>query len=431
MHTQIYLSEIDYDLPQEKIAFSPIENRDQSKLLVYKHKDIIDTTFSHLSDFLDDDYALVFNDSKVIHARLLLYNRYGTKIEVFLLEPVYPKRDIASAFFQTGVVAWKCLVGNAKKFRDAIEFDVMMKKTESRNQKPTLASLQSYYLTGTQPTVKDEKIIRIIAEKGDRVGDAFLITFMWEDETVTFVQWLESYGKIPLPPYIKREANLADEVRYQTIYANKKGSVAAPTAGLHFSKNVLQSLRNKNIALKNITLHVGAGTFKPITTDSVLEHIMHQEQMVVSKDTVGFLLKNKNRKIVAVGTTVARTLESLFIMGAKLYLNLTHPFQVEQFEIYENPSFQNVSPECALTTLNDYLSDNNLSEINAATSLMILPHYRHKISKGLITNFHQPKSTLLLLVSSYLSEEWRKVYEHALSHGYRFLSYGDSNLYLE
>jgi len=398
--------DIDYTLPNKKIAFFPLENRDQSKLLVYKNKIITDAIFLDLSNFLDKNCALIFNDSKVIHARLLLQNQYGAKIEVFLLEPVYPTRDIVSAFSQTGIVAWKCFIGNAKKFRDAISFDVKVNEE------------------------LDDGVIRVTIEKGDRVGDAFLVTFMWENETITFAEWLEAYGKIPLPPYIKREANEWDEKRYQTIYAQHQGSVAAPTAGLHFSESVLQSLRNKNIAYKSITLHVGAGTFKPITTDSVLEHEMHQEQMVISRDTVKFLVKNKDKRIIAVGTTVARTLESLFIMGAKLHLNISNPFQVNQFEIYENLLLQEVSPINALTALTNYFEENNLFELTAATSLMILPHYRHKIAKGLITNFHQPKSTLLLLISSYLGEKWRMIYEHALSHDYRFLSYGDSNLYL-
>jgi len=206
--------------------------------------------------------------------------------------------------------------------------------------------------------------------------------------------------------------------------------VAAPTAGLHFSEKVLQSLKNKNITFKNITLHVGAGTFKPITAESVLEHEMHQEQMIIYRETVEFLLQNIHKKIVAVGTTVARSLESLFIMGAKLLLKIEHPFEIKQFEIYEDTRLQSVTASEALTALLHYFSENNLKTITAATSLIILPHYSHKIAKGLITNFHQPKSTLLLLISSYLGEAWRKVYEHALSNNYRFLSYGDSNLYL-
>jgi S-adenosylmethionine:tRNA ribosyltransferase-isomerase len=404
--SQITLSDLDYHLPKEKIAFFPLADRDQSQLLVYKNKTITDSHFNHLADFLDANCALIFNDSKVIHARLLLQNQYGAKIEVFLLEPVYPTWEIASAFSQTGVVAWKCYIGNAKKFRDAIGFDVRTRRCE------------------------DEKIIRITAEKGDRVGDAFLVTFMWDDETVTFAEWLDAYGKMPLPPYIKREANAADEVRYQTIYAQVHGSVAAPTAGLHFSESVLQSLINKNITCKNITLHVGAGTFKPINTDSVLAHEMHQEKIVISKDTVDFLLNNMHKKMVAVGTTVARTLESLFVIGTKLHLHIAEPAKVEQFEIYHNSALQAVSVVEALKALSNYFDKKQLLEMNATTSLMILPHYQHKIAKGLITNFHQPKSTLLALISSYLGEEWRTIYEHALSHAYRFLSYGDANLYL-
>jgi S-adenosylmethionine:tRNA ribosyltransferase-isomerase len=411
MKTDIALSEIDYYLPNEKIAFFPLAERDQSKLLVFKNDKIIDAHFADLPNFLDEKYALIFNDSKVIHARLALQNQYGAKIEAFLLEPVYPTRDIAIAFSQTGVVAWKCLIGNAKKFRDAICFDVRMKRC------------------GDEMMRECEKV-RITAEKGDKVGNAFLVTFMWEDETVTFAEWVEAYGKMPLPPYIKREANKTDEVRYQTIFAQQQGSVAAPTAGLHFSESVLQSLKNKNIAFKNITLHVGAGTFKPVTTDSILDHEMHQEQMIISQEIVDFLITNIDKKIIAVGTTVARTLESLFIMGAKLHLNISNPFCIAQFEIYENIRLQEVSVANALRALSNYFEKNNLNEITAATSLMILPHCPHKIAKGLITNFHQPKSTLLLLISSYLGEKWRKVYDHALTRDYRFLSYGDSNLYL-
>jgi len=401
----IPISTIDYPLPNEKIAFFPLESRDQSKLLVYKNKTITDAKFAEVADFLDENYALIFNDSKVIHARLLLQNQHGANIEVFLLEPVYPTRDIASAFSQTGMVAWKCLIGNAKKFRDTIDFEVRCADD-------------------------DEVTVKITADKGDKVGDAFLVTFMWEEESVSFAEWLEAYGKMPLPPYIKRAATNEDAARYQTIYAQQKGSVAAPTAGLHFSEQVLQSLANKNITCKNITLHVGAGTFKPITADSVLDHEMHQEQIVIHKDTVDFLLQNKHRKIVAVGTTVARTLESLFVMGAKLHLNIPQPHKIEQFEIYDNQALQEVPVGEALTALAHYFEENNLLEINATTCLMILPHYQHKIAKGLITNFHQPKSTLLLLISSYLGEEWRRVYTHALLNEYRFLSYGDSNLYL-
>ncbi|MDR0206412.1 MAG: S-adenosylmethionine:tRNA ribosyltransferase-isomerase [Bacteroidales bacterium] len=423
----IQLSDIDYLLPNDKIALFPSNNRDQSKLLVYKNNTITDAVFLQLSDFLDDNCALVFNDSKVFHARLLLQSNYGANIEVFLLEPVYPTRDITSAFSLTGVVAWKCLIGNAKKFRDPIEFVVEINDIEESRKEGRRN--ETMFL---EPIFQKDTLnsVLITAEKGDRVGDAFLVTFMWDEEAVSFAQWLESYGKMPLPPYIKRAANDADAVRYQTIYAQHKGSVAAPTAGLHFSEKVLQSLKDKNITFKNITLHVGAGTFKPITTESMLEHEMHEEQMIINRETVEFLLQNISKKIVAVGTTVARSLESLFIIGSKLYLKKENPFVVGQFEIYKDARLQSVTVSEALTALLLYFSESNLTAITATTSLMILPHYSQKIATGLITNFHQPKSTLLLLISSYLGEEWQKVYQHALSHNYRFLSYGDANLYL-
>jgi len=412
MDTNLRLSDIDYYLPDEKIAFFPLDDRDQSKLLVYKDNIIIDSKFTHLSDYLDNNCALIFNDSKVIHARLLLSNKEGAKIELFLIEPVSPTQDFASSFLQTGMVVWKCLIRNAKKFKDTIVFNVEIKGCDG------------------QVESKSGSSVRITAKKGDKVGDMFLVTFMWDNEAIVFMEWLDAFGKIPLPPYIKRDTHTIDEVRYQTIYAQQDGSVAAPTAGLHFSEFVLQSLKDKKIAFANITLHVSAGTFKPITTDLVLEHKMHQEQIIISKDIIKFLLENKHKKIVAVGTTVARTLESIFIMGAKLFLNFSQPTKVEQFEIYENRLLEEVSVEDALLYLQNYLRVNNLQEIRATTSLMILPHYRHKIAKGLITNFHQPKSTLLLLISSYLGEQWRRIYLHAINHGYRFLSYGDSNLYL-
>jgi len=403
MISKVTLADIDYHLPVEKIAFFPLDKRDQSKLLVYQNNAITDANFSELPDFLDENYALIFNDSKVIHARLLIQNRFRATIEIFLLEPVYPTHNFASAFSHTGVVAWKCLIGNAKRFREPITFSVKS---------------------------RDFKEVSITVEKGDKVGDAFLVTFMWEDESVSLAEWVEAYGKMPLPPYIKREATAADEESYQTIYAQQQGSVAAPTAGLHFTEEVLQSLKNKNISYQKITLHVGAGTFKPITTDSIMEHEMHAEQIVISRETVDFLIKNIEKKIVAVGTTVARTIESLFIMGAKLHLNIATPLKVTQYEIYENPALQKVSVADALAALSYYFRTHHLSDINATTSLMILPHYQHKIAKGLVTNFHQPKSTLLLLISSYLGEEWKTVYNHALTNNYRFLSYGDSNLYL-
>jgi S-adenosylmethionine:tRNA ribosyltransferase-isomerase len=276
----------------------------------------------------------------------------------------------------------------------------------------------------------NQKPITITAVKGENSDGAFEVTFLWEEETVTLAEWIEAYGKIPLPPYIKRAAQNEDEQRYQTIFAQHNGSVAAPTAGLHFTEEVFRSLKEKKIENLWVTLHVGAGTFKPVSTETIGEHLMHKEQIVITRETIETISNCNNKKIIAVGTTVARTLESLFIIGAKLYLNLPDPFNVQQWEIYENEELRKVDATTSLKMIYNYLIDNDLHFLTASTALMITPGYEHKIAKGLITNFHQPQSTLLLLIASYLGDKWKEIYQHALTHNYRFLSYGDSNLYL-
>lgn len=399
---KIRIEEYNYPLPAEKIAYFPAGSRDQSQLLVHKDGTITDATFKDLAQFLGPNDVLAFNNSRVIHARLLVQNRNGAAIEIFCLEPLAPTREIQEAFVQTCRVSWKCFVGNAKRWKEPIEFTVEV------NQKP----------------------ITITAVKGENSDGAFEVTFLWEDETVTLAEWIEAYGKIPLPPYIKRAAQTDDEQRYQTIFAQHNGSVAAPTAGLHFTQEVFRSLEEKNIETLWVTLHVGAGTFKPVSTETIGEHIMHKEQIVITRETIEAILNCNNKKIIAVGTTVARTLESLFIIGAKLNLNLPDPFNVQQWEIYENEELQRVDANTSLKAIYNYLIDNNLHFLTASTALMITPGYEHKIARGLITNFHQPQSTLLLLIASYLGEKWKEIYQHALTHNYRFLSYGDSNLYL-
>lgn len=399
---KIRIEEYNYPLPAEKIAYFPAGSRDQSQLLVYKNGKITDATFCDISHFLDKNYVLAFNNTRVIHARLLVQNRNGAAIEIFCLEPLAPTQEIQEAFAQTGRVSWKCFVGNAKRWKEPIDFIVEV------NQKP----------------------ITITAVKGENSDGAFEVTFLWDDEQVTLAEWVEAYGKIPLPPYIKRAAQTEDEQRYQTIFAQHNGSVAAPTAGLHFTDEVFRSLKEKEIESLWVTLHVGAGTFKPVSTETIGEHVMHKEQIVITRETIEAILNCNNKKIVAVGTTVARTLESLFIIGAKLKLNLPNPFNVQQWEIYENEALQQVETHAALNAILEYLTSNNLSFINAATALMITPGYKHKIALGLITNFHQPQSTLLLLIASYLGDKWKEIYQHALTHNYRFLSYGDSNLYI-
>lgn len=399
---KIRIEEYNYPLPAEKIAYFPAGLRDQSQLLVHKDGTITDATFKDLAQFLGPNDVLAFNNSRVIHARLLVQNRNGAAIEIFCLEPLAPTREIQEAFVQTCRVSWKCFVGNAKRWKEPIEFTVEV------NQKP----------------------ITITAVKGENSDGAFEVTFLWEDETVTLAEWIEAYGKIPLPPYIKRAAQTDDEQRYQTIFAQHNGSVAAPTAGLHFTEEVFRSLEEKNIETLWVTLHVGAGTFKPVSTETIGEHIMHKEQIVITRETIEAILNCNNKKIIAVGTTVARTLESLFIIGAKLNLNLPDPFNVQQWEIYENEELQRVDANTSLKAIYNYIVTNNLPFLTASTALMITPGYEHKIARGLITNFHQPQSTLLLLIASYLGEKWKEIYQHALTHNYRFLSYGDSNLYL-
>ena len=399
---KINISDFNYDLPDEKIAFFPKEIRDESKLLVYNNKAIQDSTFKNLSSFLSNHDVLVFNNSKVIHARIIVYNTTGARIEIFCLEPVYPTSIISQSFEQKKEVTWKCFIGNAKKWKAPISFLVNI----------------------------GDKVIPILSTKQFFDDSSFLVTFSWEED-VSFSEWLDAYGKMPLPPYIKREADQTDENRYQTIYAKHDGSVAAPTAGLHFTDQVFESLKKKEIDTFWVTLHVGAGTFKPVSTTFINDHFMHQEQIIVSKEMIQKLLDFDDKRIISVGTTVVRTLESIFIMGAKLFLKLENPFSVRQWEVYDQElKINEVSKLFALQSILDYLNLNKLDHLLGETSLMIIPGYQHKIAQGIITNFHQPQSTLLLLISSYLGDYWKTIYQHALENDYRFLSYGDSNLYL-
>lgn len=401
----IRIDDFDYPLPDERIAFYPKESRTTSKLLVYRRgsHEITDSNFAALPDFLTPDMMVVFNDSKVIHARLLVHNATGAAIEIFCLEPLLPTTELSAALAQTGPVTWKCFVGNAKRWKQPLSFEV---------------AVNGHNLTVT-------------AEKGRQVENAFEVHFSWQDRGVTFAEWVEAYGKTPLPPYIKRQAETGDETRYQTVYAHYDGSVAAPTAGLHFSKELLQDIENKGIETEYVTLHVGAGTFKPVTADTIGDHYMHDEQIVIRRELVEHLLRTTDKRIVAVGTTVTRSLESIFIIGAKLQLGLPNPLHVEQWEVYENPAISTVSVEDALKAILHFLDENVLEYVTASTCLMIVPSYSFKMMRAIITNFHQPKSTLLLLISAYLGDAWRDIYQHALSHEYRFLSYGDANLYMD
>ena len=350
---KINISDFNYDLPGEKIAFFPKEIRDESKLLVYNNKAIQDSTFKNLSSFLSNHDVLVFNNSKVIHARIIVYNTTGARIEIFCLEPVYPTSIISQSFEQKREVTWKCFIGNAKKWKAPISFLVNF----------------------------GDKVIPILSTKQIFDDSSFLVTFSWEED-VSFSEWLDAYGKMPLPPYIKREADQTDEDRYQTIYAKHDGSVAAPTAGLHFTDQVFESLKKKEIDTFWVTLHVGAGTFKPVSTTFINDHFMHQEQIIVTKEMIQKLLDFDDKRIISVGTTVVRTLESIFIMGAKLFLKLENPFSVRQWEVYDQElKINEVSKLFALQSILDYLNLNKLDHLLGETSLMIIPGYQHKIAQ--------------------------------------------------
>lgn len=404
LNRNIRIEDYDYPLPESRIAYYPAPQRDNSKLLIYnKEKDTItDSVFHQLPDFLDENHWIVFNDSKVIHARLRVHNATGAAIEIFCLEPLAPSTDPAVAFTLTGSVTWKCMVGNARKWKHPIEIEVPM----------------------------EGRVVRILAERGEAVEGTFEVTFTWTDPDVSFAEWIEAYGKVPLPPYIRRDAEESDTERYQTVYACHDGSVAAPTAGLHFTDGLIRSLKAKGVETEYVTLHVGAGTFKPVSSETIGGHFMHEEKIVITEEFIRKLQNNQGKRLIAVGTTVTRTLESLFVVGAKLHLGLANPLVVDQWETYDNPDIHQVTMEQSLAAILDYLREHDTDMLRAATRLIILPTYIRHVVSGLITNFHQPKSTLLLLISNFLGDEWRRIYCHALDNDYRFLSYGDANLYL-
>ena len=400
----IRIEDYDYPLPESRIAYYPAARRDDSKLLIFNREEdkITDTVFHQLPDYLTRDHWLVFNNSKVIHARLQVHNATGAAIEIFCLEPLAPSTDPAVAFTLTGRVTWKCMVGNARKWKHPIDIDVPL----------------------------NERVIRVRAERGEAVEGTFEVTFSWPESDVSFAEWVEAYGKVPLPPYIRRDAEESDTERYQTVYARHDGSVAAPTAGLHFTDDLLHALNTSGVETEYVTLHVGAGTFKPVSSETIGGHFMHEEKILITDGFIRKLLDNRDKRLVAVGTTVTRTLESLFVIGAKMHLGLENPLVVEQWETYDNPNIHEITVEQSLTAILAYLHAHDTDMLRAATRLIILPTYTRHIVSGLITNFHQPKSTLLLLIANFLGEEWHRVYRHALDNGYRFLSYGDANLYL-
>ena len=399
----IRISEFNYPLPDERIAKFPLPVRDQSKLLLYRHGEVTEDIFTSLPDYLPANSLMIFNNTKVIQARLHFHKETGALIEVFCLEPIQPN-DYALNFQQTEHAAWLCMIGNLKKWKEgALKREI---------------------------TVKG-KPLTLTAERGACHGTSHWVDFRWNNPEITFADILEVFGELPIPPYLNRETQESDKETYQTVYSMRGGSVAAPTAGLHFTPRVLDALREKGVALEELTLHVGAGTFKPVKSEEIEGHEMHTEYISVNRSTLEKLVAHEG-KAIAVGTTSVRTLESLYHIGVTLLHNpnaTEEDLHVKQWQPYETALETAATPAVdALQAIIAYLDRHHMETLHSSTQIIIAPGYEYRIVKAMVTNFHQPQSTLLLLVSAFLHGDWRKIYDYALAHDFRFLSYGDSSL---
>lgn len=395
---EISIQQYTYDLPDEKIARHPLQERDASKLLVYANGKIHERIFRELPQELPAESLLVFNTTRVVRARLLMQRASGATVEIFCTDAAAASVDFIRLLQQQKEAEVLAFIGNGKRWKAGEKLQLSI---------------------GENAT--------LFAERIAPAGEQFVIRLSWQPEEWSFAEVLDAAGKIPLPPYLGRDEELSDAERYQTIYAQQKGSVAAPTAGLHFTENVLQQLSEKGIRTAEVTLHVGAGTFKPVKADTMAGHDMHREQIIVSRTLIEQLL-DPSKKIVAVGTTALRTLESIYWFGRQLVLQpgrYVESLFVSQWEPYEGPE---VPVQVALRTILDWMQEYNHAEVRGYTQLLIAPGYRFRVVQGLVTNFHQPQSTLLLLVAAFVGEDFRKIYDYALSHDFRFLSYGDSSL---
>ncbi|MCX6252746.1 MAG: S-adenosylmethionine:tRNA ribosyltransferase-isomerase [Bacteroidetes bacterium] len=398
--------EFDYPLPPGRIAQYPLENRDASKLLVCQKGIITENIFSNLPGYIEAGSILVFNNTRVIRARLIFSKETGATIEIFCLEPISPSGDYHSALFQTGSCTWKCLIGNVKRWKEG---------------------------TLNKVILHEETKYTLSAEKMEDLGDGcFAVRFYWQPAEKPFLEILENAGLIPLPPYISRASADLDNSRYQTIYAREEGSVAAPTAGFHFTEQILKDLHKKKCLFENVTLHVGLGTFRPVSSPDISQHVMHREKISVSIETIRSLLIRGEHPLTSVGTTTVRTLESLYWLGVILISkgSSVHP-EVGQWDPYLSVLKREISPGEALGALLDYLERNQMTSYSGNTQLMILPGYKFRLTDVLITNFHMPQSTLLMLVSAFIGQSWKKAYEFALEHDFRFLSYGDACLFFK
>ena len=389
-----------YELPEERIAKYPLKERDSSKLLIYKDKEIIHEGFGNISQHLPQNATLFFNNTKVIPARLLFQKQTGATIEIFLLHPLKPSTEIVVAMQAKKQAQWKCMVGNLKKWKNK----EILKRT-------------------VQAPLSGSGAITVHAELTDPAQN--VITLSWNGEA-TFAEMVHAFGEVPLPPYLNRKAETSDKDTYQTIYSQNDGAVAAPTAGLHFTPLVMESLKLKDIATEFLTLHVGAGTFQPIKEEQVANHPMHSEQIIVTRENVEAILQAKN--IVAVGTTSMRTLESLYWFGAALILDKNAAFKIAKLQPYQLPEEELPSKEASMLAIRTFMQAQGLNSLSGATEIFIFPGYKFRICDALITNFHQPGSTLILLVAAFIGPAWRDVYASARNNEYRFLSYGDSSL---
>ncbi len=394
------ITDYNYDLPDGRIARYPLPERDSSKLLLYRNGDISAEKFNDISRFIPENSLMIFNDTRVIHARLIFRKSSGAHIEVFCLSPFQPA-DYAINFSQREKCSWNCMVGNAKRWKgEVLQMEI--------------------FIHGVRVTLFARKIKKIDADT--------VVGFSWDNAQFTFSELLEIAGKLPIPPYLNRASVEADDTTYQTVYSKVEGSVAAPTAGLHFTPAVTESLTKKGIFIAHVTLHVGAGTFKPVKSETISGHDMHAEFISVSRETIESIIENSN-PLVVVGTTSMRTIESLYYIGKKIHENPdihSSDLAVAQWEPYRES--KDITPKQALKAIIGYLEKNNETTLITSTQIIILPGYRFHFADGIVTNFHQPQSTLLLLISAFVGAKWKEIYDFALQNDFRFLSYGDSSL---
>ncbi len=398
---QADIEQYSYDLPDERIARFPLDERDASRLLIWKNGQITHSFFKHMPILVPENALLVFNNSKVIPARMLFEKKTGAKIEIFLLEPGLSEADISTVMKKRGTCVWKCLIGNRKRWKPG---EVLYKAMNINNQNITLSAIRP-------PDQSDE------------------VRFEWPG-SIPFNELIDAMGQTPLPPYLKRAALPSDRERYQTIYSEKDGAVAAPTAGLHFTPKVLLELKNRGVRQEFLTLHVSAGTFRPVKEADFRRHEMHSEQISIAASSLETILMHQG-PVIAVGTTSLRILESLYWMGVKVLEKQTDPFRIEKLFPYWKNQKELPSSIESLSALKEYMANGYIDPLQAQTEIFIFPGYEFKICRGLITNFHMPRSTLLLLIAAFTDDDWKKIYAEAMSLNYRFLSYGDSSLLLK